>query len=262
MESNKAVINDIIYHKDLNKLICCRDNYFNLCYDDETFQEHLTSKIKYYTLDNSGGFHTSDYKFNNTWEAFKVISAKFGGGSESQGYPDAWNVICSPLDNPNVLISFNQLTNCFAHRLDTVTSISFSEYIEKKNKKNWICIGEVEELLENKNKSFFECSDSEHNYLFRSKNNNYMYSIAPSYAQVGFVNPIILDIEVSIITFLIMFISMDREYGRINGHGIGNKANAHKIRLAGMKEWLTTNEDFLNNKISLLELEQLINKQK
>lgn len=138
------------------------------------------------------------------------------------------------------------------------TSEEYKDRIEKANKEKWICLGEVEEYREDPKKGFscFECSNFDHNYLFRYKD-YYMYSIAPSYYQVGFVNPIIInDLEISALTFLVVYISADRDFGRLNGGSVGYKCNNFKIRFVGMTEWLSVDEDFLNYKINLTQLEE------
>jgi hypothetical protein len=147
---------------------------------------------------------------------------------------------------------------------DDETIEEFRNRIEIENKEKWICLGEVEEYREDPNKGFscFECSDSPHNYLFRYKDNSdfWMYSIASSYRQAGFVNPFIINMELSPLTFLVMYISADREFGILNSSHIGHKCNNSKIRFVGMTEWLSVDDDFLNYRISLEQLEQKFRK--
>lgn len=126
MSSKKLKTGERFYHSDLNKLILCRDEYFNHVYDKETAEKHQNNDIKYYTVDNSGKFHTTNYKFNNNWKEFIVVNSKFGGGGtigKYDLYPDAWEVYCKPINVDNVLIKFHQLTNCFTHKIDEVTLI-------------------------------------------------------------------------------------------------------------------------------------------
>jgi len=111
MSNKQLQIDEKFYHPDLNLLICCRDIYFNKCYDDETYTSHLKDYKRRYIIDNSGPFHTSDYKFKNDWKEFIVIDAKFDGGSSS------------PIEDPNVIIKFHQLTHCYAHTIDEVNLI-------------------------------------------------------------------------------------------------------------------------------------------
>lgn len=112
------------FHKDLNKLICCRDKHFNHCYDEGDYNKHLIDTTLHFTVDNSGSFHTSQYRLKNDWKEFIVIWSNYGGGGTGMGphdiYPDAWQVYCSPVDHPNVLIKFHQETNCFAHTIKKV----------------------------------------------------------------------------------------------------------------------------------------------
>ena len=124
MSKTKLEKGEIFYHADLNKLLLCRDEYFNHVYNEESAKEHLRNKLKYYTVDNSGQFHTTKYKFYNDWKKFIVVDAKFGGGGTGMGphdiYPDAWEVYCKPVDVDGVLIKFHQQTNCFAHTINKV----------------------------------------------------------------------------------------------------------------------------------------------
>jgi hypothetical protein len=123
MKTEQAKVGDIIYHEDLNSLVCCRDKFFNHCLWDEHHQEHLSNPFRYYTVDNSGPFHTSSCKLNNTWEKFTVISARYGGGGGGtfgNDWPNAWQVLCSPIDNDNIVIAFNQMSTSFAHTIDEV----------------------------------------------------------------------------------------------------------------------------------------------
>ena len=124
MSNKQLQIDEKFYHPDLNLLICCRDIHFNKCYDDETYTSHLKDYKRRYIIDNSGPFHTSYYKFKNDWKEFIVIDAKFDGGSSGHDpYPDAWVVYCSPIEDPNVIIKFHQLTHCYAHTIDEVNLI-------------------------------------------------------------------------------------------------------------------------------------------
>lgn len=137
------------------------------------------------------------------------------------------------------------------------TKEEYRERVIAHNKKHWICIGEVEELKEETPyrslHSVIECSDAPNNYLFRHRTINCMYSIAPSYYQVGFVNPFITDKEISAITFLVMLISCSIEYGR----NMIKPCSKNKIRLKGMTNWLEYNDDYLNGKINLEELNKI-----
>ena len=127
MSNIKLEKNEVFYHKDLNKLICCSDEYFNMCHNKDEYNVHLKSKIKRYTIDNSGEFHTGNFKMNNQWKSFIVVNSKFGGGGTGHGmydiYEDAWQVYCSPIENNNIIIKFHQLTTSFAHTIDKVEII-------------------------------------------------------------------------------------------------------------------------------------------
>ena len=133
----------------------------------------------------------------------------------------------------------------------------YRERVIAHNKEHWMYIGEVEELKKETSyrsiNSVIECSDAPNNYLFRHRKNNCMYSIAPSYYKVGFVNPVVIDMEISAITFLVMLISCDMEYGR----NMIKPCFRNKIRLKGMTEWLEYNDDYLHYKINLKELDRI-----
>lgn len=124
MSNTKLEVGEVFYHKDLNKLILCRDEYFNLAYDRKDQESHLKNKIKYYTVDNSGKFHTTSYKLDNNWDRFVVVKSQYGGGGTGHGphdiYPDAWEVICSPINDLSIQIKFHQQTNCYAHTIEKV----------------------------------------------------------------------------------------------------------------------------------------------
>ena len=49
------------------------------------------------------------------------------------------------------------------------TREEYVERIDKQNRENWICLGEVEEEVFSQSFSCFECSDSPNNYLFIKK---------------------------------------------------------------------------------------------
>jgi hypothetical protein len=128
---------------------------------------------------------------------------------------------------------------------DDETREEYRERMTIKNKENWMCLGEVEQFEETKY-SCFELNPFPHQYLFRHKKGS-MWSIAPSYYDVGFVNPYVLDVEVSVLTFLVVYISADR--GMI-------KCDNFKIRFVGMTNWLSVDQDYLNGRISLKKLNE------
>jgi len=121
MKTDKLQDDQKFYHSDLNKLVCCRDKFYNMCYSDEDYVKHTENKLRYYTLDNSGEFYTSRHKQENNWKEFIVIDSRYGGGSTGyDSYPDAWEVICQPINEHEVRIKFHQKTNCYAHTIGEV----------------------------------------------------------------------------------------------------------------------------------------------
>lgn len=121
MKTDKLQDGQKFYHSDLNNLICCRDKFYNLCYGEEEYLKHKESDLRYYTVDNSGAFHTSSFKKSNSWKEFIVIDSRYDGGSSGyDAYPDAWVVICKPINEPHIRIRFHQQTNCFAHTINEV----------------------------------------------------------------------------------------------------------------------------------------------
>lgn len=120
-------INDIIFHEDLNKLILCRDEHFNLVYDHEDFKKHQSSKIKRFTVDNSGHLYTTNFKAHNNYKKFKVLKLYSAGGGYGHGpndyFPDCINVECCPIEDENYIIHFHANTNCYAHSLNNIKVI-------------------------------------------------------------------------------------------------------------------------------------------
>jgi hypothetical protein len=127
MNTQKLKKGNKFYHPDLNHLLMCRDRYFNHVYDKKDSLKHVENKIKYFTVDNSGQFHTTNYKSSNNWKEFIVVRARYYGGGFGYGpndvYPDAWEVVCKPVGVEGVLIKFNQETNCYAHTINEVFEI-------------------------------------------------------------------------------------------------------------------------------------------
>lgn len=129
---------------------------------------------------------------------------------------------------------------------------------------DWICIGEVEESSERGT-----CFETDHDewYLFKRKDKVcddtiWVWTIAPSARVADSFDPFWIDMDISALTFLVAFISADREFGRLNGGVLGRKCDGFKIRLVGMTEWLTVDDDYLHNRISLLDLENKFRKHK
>jgi hypothetical protein len=117
---------------------------------------------------------------------------------------------------------------------------SLEEYrirMDLEHRKKWICLGEVEEEVFSKRFSCFECSDSPNNYLFIKKNTEFYfyYAIAPSYQKVGFINPILVDKETSIIDFLKIEIRDSFNYCK---RSYPVNKDQFKIRLKGMEDWI------------------------
>lgn len=123
----KLEIGEHFYHESLNNLILCRDKYFNHVYNDENLKIHKNNSVKYYTIDDGPtSHHTTKFKYKNNWKDFVVVNAKYGGGSNTShynNYPDSWQVYCKPIGIDNVLIKFNQETNCYAHTINKVEII-------------------------------------------------------------------------------------------------------------------------------------------
>ncbi len=122
MNKKHIKIGDNIFHSDLQKLICCRDKYYNHVYDEKEFKRFNKNKTKYYTVDNSGTFHTTKYKKSLTDNKFVIIDIYQGGGGTGMGpydvYPDATNIVCQPTSNKNIFIKFHTNTNCHAHTIN------------------------------------------------------------------------------------------------------------------------------------------------
>ena len=118
------------------------------------------------------------------------------------------------------------------------TRESYEERIAEENKKNWICLGEVEEKVFNKRFSCFECSDSPNNYLFIKKytEHYFIYVIAPSYYMVEFINSTRVKKETSFIDFIKTQIT--DSYNFCEKNYPGNKSK-FKIRLKGMSNWIS-----------------------
>jgi hypothetical protein len=121
------------------------------------------------------------------------------------------------------------------------TREEYVERIDKQNRENWICLGEVEEEVFNKKWSCFECSDSPNNYLFINKDTEhyYRYAISPSYYRVGFINSILTDKETTPLEFLKIKIRDSFTDCEINYPGNKDK---FKIRLKGMESWIHPEE--------------------
>ena len=131
-----------------------------------------------------------------------------------------------------------------------------------RDKEDWVCMGELEES--SPRETCFETSYDEW-YLFKCKkkiNNCWLWVIAPSADRAFVFDQFLIDIDISPLTFLVYFISQDRIFGKQDGMSIGRKCTDFKIRFVGMTEWLEVDDDFLNKKIGLLELENKFRKHK
>lgn len=131
-----------------------------------------------------------------------------------------------------------------------------------RDKNDWIHIGEVEEPVTKK--TCFETTDSEwHLFKFKEKHDGWwVWSIAPSAERAFMYDTFMMDIDVSPLTFLVYFISQDRIYGRTDAGRLIKTCQDMKIRFVGMTEWLEVDDDFLNKRIDLLELENKFRKHK
>lgn len=129
------------------------------------------------------------------------------------------------------------------------------EKIEKYEKEGWIFLGEVECC----DKVPFPTGENDFPYFLYTKydNGKYWYSICTFGIQnVYWHDHFYFDKRYSINTILCAYISADRHYGRIDDRVIGRRAEGFKIRLVGYDSWIEVNEDYLNLRITIDELEQ------
>lgn len=128
--------------------------------------------------------------------------------------------------------------------------------LDKLEKQGWILIGELE--YEGNNPFGTGRGDLEPFFLYvKYSEYGYTYSFCKGITSVCVFDYFILEKRYSINTILCSYISQDRLYGRLdNGNWLGQKADGLKIRLTGYKDWIEVDEDFLNGKINLAELEQ------
>lgn len=119
MKSKKFSVGDIIYHPDLNKLLCCRDEYFNLCYNAYDFEKYLRNDHKrYYTVDNSGKFHSTNYKQINDFKRFKIIKIDTEiNSTRHDPYPDCTFITCTLQNNSVFVVGFRLDIDCIAHSI-------------------------------------------------------------------------------------------------------------------------------------------------
>ena len=133
------------------------------------------------------------------------------------------------------------------------------ERSREREKEGWILIGE----LECGERGPFPTGQSDiHPYFLYTKfelgeDNTpiYYYSITKAISNVWNFDYFIMTKRYSINTLLCMYISADRDHGRLNGGHLITRADGFKIRLAGYKDWIEVNDDFLNGRITLDELE-------
>lgn len=136
--------------------------------------------------------------------------------------------------------------------------LDFEEKIKKIVDRGWILIGEVE--FDKKNP--FACGIDDVPYYMYTKydnykgNSQYHYSFCRGLNSVSFEDWFILDNRYSINTILTMFISADRDHGRLNGGHLMTKCDEFRVRLVGYKDWIEVDDDFLNSRITLAELEE------
>ena len=132
--------------------------------------------------------------------------------------------------------------------------------IYKRERMGWMLIGE----LESGDKCCLptESSDMEPFFLYmrfelgNDDNPIYRYSITKGILKIGHFDDFEFPKRYSINTILCSYISVDRDYGRLsNGNHLMTKAEGFKIRLAGNKDWIEVDDDFLNGRINMDELE-------
>ena len=126
--------------------------------------------------------------------------------------------------------------------------------IERLEKQGWILIGE----LEAKGRFCFPTDTPEPWFLYvrYCEDGRYCYDIATGLLHIGHFDYFYLPRRFSINTILCMYISQDKDYGRLSdGSHVVTKADGQKIRLVGYKDWIEVDNEFLEGKIALDELE-------
>lgn len=86
-------------------------------------EEDIAKAEEYYKLNSECHTHLVYDKMNYAF-GYHAIFCGDGGGGTGHGpydvYPDAWQVICSPVNDLSVQIKFHQETNCFAFTIKEV----------------------------------------------------------------------------------------------------------------------------------------------
>ena len=116
----KLNVGDIIFHKDLNSLLLCRDEFFNLAMVG--YPEEWTTKDGYtrYVPNNSGEYHQGDYKVTNDFTKFIVKESFIHPGSDSYySHPPYPIIICHPISDDQYIIQVNLDNNFLDHTINT-----------------------------------------------------------------------------------------------------------------------------------------------
>jgi hypothetical protein len=120
MQNRQLKVGDIIFHKDLQKLLLCRDKFFNLAM--KGYPEEWTVKDGYerYVPDNSGPFHQGDYKITNDFTEFEVKESFIHPASDGHYcHPEYSVIICHPVNDDHFLIHVNLDNNFIAHTINS-----------------------------------------------------------------------------------------------------------------------------------------------
>jgi hypothetical protein len=128
----------------------------------------------------------------------------------------------------------------------------------KEEKEGWIFIGEIEF----KYNPFSKYKDDEPVFMYVKTSIDlddtkmwYYYGFGRGILAPTYMTFFELDKRYSLTTILQCFISHDQIFRGVNGTCKLN-ANIQACRLAGMTEWILPNEDFLNKKIEMEDLEK------
>ena len=131
---------------------------------------------------------------------------------------------------------------------------TINEIVKDTEKKGWILIGE----LECGEKNPLPTSDNEPYFMYARycDEKGYCYSITKSFTKIAHFDYFYLPKRYSINTILCSYISFDRDYGKLPcNKRLMTLADGFKIRLAGYKDWIEVDDEFLNGKINMDELE-------
>ena len=134
------------------------------------------------------------------------------------------------------------------------------EALKECEKQGWIFIGEIEF----KYNPFSKYKDDEPVFLYVKPNLNeeqtnlsYIYGFGRGIHSPTFLSYFEMKKRYSITTILQYFISHDHICSGVNGRYELPASKQLQCRLAGTTEWILPNEDFLNKKIEIDDLEKL-----